>query len=232
MAKFTEEKMAAISSKLAALRTLLVNAQENDNDKYMALRAELNMEIIQFCVGGKFYEKKDGSNAIKFTAPLPSRQQVAEVARLVDEFVKLESQAYESDDEDDMSCSCLLRNEVADVDKINNKQLREAIFNGTNGELCYYKRYLTGIDVMTLAGIGEKARKDARLKTLIIGGSIVLVTGIAVGTGIYLYNKKKEEDDMECIDIPPEDDADDIDIDDINDDDIPTVDVDDIPSID
>ena len=234
MANYSVEKMTLINTMLTQTMPAYLASAEKTSEGYQQLRAELNMEIIQFCVGGQIKDTKNG-DTIKFNKKLPSREQVATVAAALDAYIKkYEADIIEQDedDDDDMSCNvCCMTNELAPVDKINNKQLKENILTGGTAGLAYYKRFLTGIDVITLAGIGEKARKDHNIKVAIIAGSVVLVAGAAVTAGVLI---KKNHDnscanpDLDELDV----DVDDVDVDEIEDLDIPEVEVEDVPALD
>lgn len=218
MAKFAEKEMAVIK-KLAQEEIPALIATGVDEKIYYQKRAELNVHIIQLCVGGEMYElkgKKAGQNGFRFNKSLPTKAQVAELGEIINTFIATVENPYiqglNGADVDDMSIptNLILNAQVTAPEKVTNKTLREKIV----GDSSYYQLQLSAIDVMNLAAIGEQARKDANFKTtIIVGASVLVLAGAAVG-GYFIYKNYKNKDeevaeaevvvDAEC-DVDPDD---------------------------
>lgn len=181
-------------------------AQNCDKAKYTAKRAELNLKVIEFCVGGTLSGKN--SDKFKFNHRLPSKAKVAEAASVINAFIRdienpylmdLENEAYSDDDDMDIPGNEMLpAGIIIDIKKASNKNLRKAIL-GKDG-LPYYQSQLTGTDVYNLAAAGDEARKKhKRTVTLIVAGTAVALT--AAGVAGYCYYKKKQADkDQQMLD--------------------------------
>lgn len=218
----------------------LMNGGQVDANQYMMKRLELNMSVIQFLIGGDFTEAKGGKEwKIKFNHKLPSRSDLAEVARIMDDFVAnveapfmaaVQRAATGGDNADDMSIPVNAALEPAHVglpkiEKINSKKLKNYIF-GYDGKPAMSRLMLNAADCLEIAVMGEELRKKVnRNRMLIAGGIALLITGGAVAAVcIHKRNKKSEEelDDLiECGDVN------------INDSDMPTaeIDADDAPVV-
>lgn len=219
MKSFATKELETIK-KLATQEIPALIATGCDENMYNAKRAELNAHVIQLCVGGEIVElkgKKEGQQTFKFNKALPTKAQVAECSAIINTYIGMVENPFlmnlaHDDGDDDMSIQTgdVYAANVIAMEKPKNKDLKANIL----GTECipYYQMKLSGLDVITLAAIGEEARKRANFqKTLIIGGIIVLLA-VAGGVCYYFYTKKDEccEDcdcdiDQEDIDLDPDD---------------------------
>ena len=178
-------------------------AQKCDIKVYNAKRADLNVKVIEFCVGGTLSGKN--SDKFKFDHRLPSKAKVAEAASVINTFIRdvenpylikttkkaSKAAAMDDDDMDIPGNEMLPAGIIVDIKKASNKNLRKAIL-GKNG-LPYYNSQLTGTDVYNLAAAGDVARKKHnKTVTLIVAGTTVALT--AAGVAGYCYYKKKQSD--------------------------------------
>lgn len=220
MAKFSAKELKTI--KQLAQQDIPAMVQAGcDEQAYNAKRAELNAHIIQLCVGGEIVDlkgKKEGQSTFKFNKTLPTKKEVAEVADILNNFIAtienpflLNLQRSEDDDMSIQTGDVYAANIVA-YDKPKNKDLKAKIL-GTEG-IAYYQMKLSGLDVITLAGIGEEARKNANFKKMIIIGGAVILVAAAAGIGYYIYSEKKN-DACDCDTCDCDVDIDDVDIDDV-----------------
>lgn len=231
MGKFTSETINQIKALAETNIPAYVKSAEADEKGFYALRAELNAHIIQALVGGTITKKKDGTNTMKFNKPLPDKTQVAEISAILQNFITtvevpfFAELAGEAVEDDDVEIKTVMPGaNVAPMEKATNKKLRAAILEGPNA---YFRCQLTPVDVATIAGIGEAARKKANLiKFIIIGGVSVAVIG-GVAAAVIIHNKKKDEkieaEVKEEIEVEETED----DIDDIDPDEVPEVELDD-----
>jgi len=183
-------------------------AQKCDTKQYNEKRANLNVKVIEFCVGGTLSGEKH--DKFKFNHRLPSKAKVAEAADVINRFIRdvenpylikaaaKKSKAVNDDDLDIPSNELLPAGIIIDIKKASNKSLRKAII-GKDG-LPYYNSQLTGTDVYNLAAAGDEARKKHnRTVTLIVAGTTVALTAAGV-VGYTIYKKKQEEKDQELLD--------------------------------
>jgi len=230
MKNTVKERITTISNIVNEIKTMVSNPAGVNNQAYDAKRYQLNMVLVETLCGAEFTTNKKNETKIKFNKPLPSKKQVSEICTIVDDFIRnvenvyleaLEAAQVATDDDMGIPANGLRVNGVVPmITKAKNKELKN-IFAGDNATILDIP--LTAMDCITLAAMGEDARKDYNFKkTLIIGGVTVLVVG-GVAAGIYIYNKKKDDDNVD-VDVN-------VDIDDVNEinDDIPdTVDLDDM----
>lgn len=210
----------------------LMNGDQVDPNQYMMKRLELNMSVIQFLIGGDFTEAKDGKEwKIKFNHKLPSRSDLAEIARIMEDFVtNVESpfmaavqRAAGGNTGDDMSIPQASLEPAAHVglpkiEKINAKKLKNYIF-GYDGKPAMSRLMLNAADCLEIAVMGEELRKKTnRNRMLIAGGIALLITGGVVAAVCIHKKSKKDEDRLddlcECGDVS------------INDSDLPDVEID------
>lgn len=203
-------------------------------------RIPLNMTLIQTLLGAEIKEpKKAGKECkISFRHLLPSTKQLGDIIEIVNKFISdvenpfLES-LYATDassDDDDMAIPTRAAVGTASADAIpnkekwNKKELKNYIF-GYNGvpSIAAYK--IGSLDCMRIAAAGEEAKKRDITKKVLIGTGITVAITAGVVTGVYIYNKKKDEKEMAEIDV----EVNVVDVDDepdlIGDDDIPQVDL-------
>lgn len=210
MKDFTKNEMEVIDNMIVSEIPEMIK-RGCSIEQYYGKRAELNIHIIQFAVGGELAEKqfgkRKGENTFKFNRPLPTASQIAVVAAQINNFVLgtekafLEAQLTSIDSEDMNIPEIIQDSMIGPMEKATNKNLKAAIL-GENG-VSYYEMQLGGLDVVTLAGIGADARKHHNFQmTCIIAGATVLVAGSAIA-GYFAYNKynKYEENKDERIDL-------------------------------
>lgn len=212
----------------------LMNGDQVDPNQYMVKRLELNMSVIQLLIGGDFTEAKDGKEwKIKFNHKLPSRSELAEIARIMEDFVAnvetpfmaaVQRAASGATGNDDMSIppqaalDPTARIGLPKIEKINAKKLKNYIF-GYDGKPAMSRLMLNAADCLEIAVMGEDLRKKTnRNRMLIAGGIALLLTGgVAAAVCIHKKNKKDEarlDDLCECGDVS------------INDSDMPDVEID------
>lgn len=188
-----------------------------DANQYMMKRLELNMSVIQFLIGGDFTEAKGGKEwKIKFNHKLPSRSDLAEIARIMEDFVinveapfmeAVQCAAAGGGEDDDMSIPINATLEptahvgLPKIEKINTKKLKNYIF-GYDGKPAISRLMLNAADCLEIAVMGEELRKKVnRNRMMIVGGIALLITGGAVAAVcIHKKNKKAEEELDELID--------------------------------
>lgn len=203
MSKKVNEAIATI--KKLAEETIPAYVEKDDANEagYYALRAELNAQIIQTLVGGTIVAKKKGGNTMKFNKPLPDKAQVAEIAEILQKFVgtvEIPFLAGEQADDDDLDIQIVMKGSaIAPIEKVTGKKLKKAALEGTEA---FYRQQLTVVDVMTIAGMGEKVRRRKNIITFaIIGGcTVAIIAGVAVGVTVY----KKKKDDKALAEIDEE----------------------------
>lgn len=197
----------------------LMNGDQVDPNQYMMKRLELNMSVIQFLIGGDFTEAKDGKEwKIKFNHKLPSRSDLAEIARIMEDFVAnvegpfmaAVQRAATGNNGDDMaipqaSLEPATHIGLPKIEKINAKKLKNYIF-GYDGKPAMSRLMLNAADCLEIAVMGEELRKKTnRNRMLIAGGIALLITGgVVAAVCIHKKNKKDEDrlDDLcECGDV-------------------------------
>lgn len=221
-----------MSSKIEAIKKIttvdipaLMQGEQVDPNQYMVKRLELNMNVIQLLIGGEFTEGKDSKEwKIKFGSKLPSRSDLAEIARIMEDFVTnveapfmdaVRRAASGAANNDDMSIPPQAtldpnaRVGLPKIEKINAKKLKNYIF-GYDGKPAMSRLMLNAADCLEIAVMGEELRKKTnRNKMLIAGGIALLITGgVVAAVCIHKKSKKaeKELDDLcECGDINVDD---------------------------
>lgn len=231
MGKFVKKELDTIK-KLATQEIPTLVSQGCTEEVYNQKRAELNVHIIQMCVGGELVDTKKGQK-FRFNHMMPTMSQIAEAAEVINTFIATVENPYldglyvdGNTDADDLEIpvSEIMVANVPKFAKVNNKAIREAVLGKAGAPL--YQLKLTGLDICTLAAAGEKARKKQNLTiALIVAGVAVTVT--AVGVGGYIYCKSKKDQKMED-DIADEIADETVEVDDIDDDVIDDVEIDDV----
>lgn len=192
--------------------------QANPEDKaaqleYDNMVVQMTMLIVETVIGATTVVTKDNSSKwyYKFNNKLCSIGELNEICNILEDYIDKNEASFGNDD--DMGIPKQPAQPKMKVDKLNSKGFSEAVVN--------HMRSFQSIDratIMELADYAEKLRKKQNIqKTLIIAGVTLLIVGGTV-TGVYLYNKHK--DDAESDDVA------------IDDADIPEIDVADIPEID
>ena len=218
MGKFVKKEIEVIKKLAETEIPAMVNNGCTDAE-YRQKRAELNMHIIQACVGGEMVEGKK-NNKFKFNHHLPNMSQVAEMAAIMTAFADAECSFFDTDPDDDMG---IPEEGLVKPDKTRNKNLKAAILG--DGCKAMYNLPLNGVDVCTLAAMGAEARQAHNTTVAIIVAGVVVTVAVGAGVGMYLYSKHK--DDKELAEIEDEmDDVDDIDIDSVEVDDDADIDID------
>lgn len=189
--KFVENEIAKIKE--------LVALDKPGNEHHI----ELNTHILQALVGGEITKTKKGDTKIKFSHTIPTTSQVAEIARICDEYAQkvaerlsaLTADLISPDGEEDMDIPVEnITRAIPTIDgKINNKALQGYVLNPGGVMACM----LSGTDCITIAAYGEAARKNAIIKrTIIIGGCALVIAG-GITAGVIIYNKKKDGKEVE-----------------------------------
>lgn len=179
-------------------------------DDYMTkCRVPLNLEILEVIFGAKLenldksgnvkVDKKTNIPVTSFNQPLPTLADLSNLVAMLNNFIIKVEQPFLSGagygaecfttGEDDMSIPCVSEAPLPQLGKYSHKKMNEFIFNDMNG---LGRRIITGMDILPLASIAEKARKAKNLHTmLIIGGVALVITGTVVA--IHVMNKNDEE---------------------------------------
>lgn len=202
-------------------------------------RQKLNRLLVQAMLG---CEIKDGK--AKFCHKLPNKSEIAEICSLLNDFIdgvenviiyslaKPEAQAAndQGNQQTPPSDMNVPRMEVKFNDavhrvefihKVSFKKLNEEIFSKDLLSMTL----LNVSDCLKLAAMGEKARrKDSRDKMLIVGGIVLVLTGLTVA-GVMIYNHKHNDDELKVGDEVVGGD-----VPSVNDGDIPEID--DVPQVD
>lgn len=222
MSKHVENKINEI---VTLVNTLKAAGEDPKNvSKYEELREELNMLLVLTLVGAEVTEKKFGKKKgqlkVRFNKPLPSMEEVAEIANVVQDLVM----NTEVNVNEDAIVVPMKRDFDPDEFKMKNKDLEDKIL-GNNG-FAFSDELLTADDIPRLAAIGMAARKRANIvKFAVVAGAIV----ITVTTAAVIYNSKKnkkdevpEETDTDSDDgiIDMDEDIDDVEVDDVDIDDV------------
>jgi hypothetical protein len=165
---------------------------------------EFNTHVLQALIGGELTKNKKGEMNIKFTHMIPTMSQVAEIAKICDNYAQIVAETLSNaDEEDEMAIPVEnITREIPTINrKINNKTL-QAYAIDTNGVLTCM---LSGTDCITIATYGKSARKNAVIKrTIIIGGCVLVIAG-GITAGVIISNKKKDGEFVEAdIDTVPE----------------------------
>lgn len=216
MKNFTTEKIAAIQTTIATIGTL-VNSGCTE-EVYNQNRVQLNQLLIETLAGCEIGANKKGEPTVKFNKPMPDKMQIAEIALLIDGFVGAVENPFlmqlAGADKDNMEIPVRVPGGVDKMEKANNKAVKAAAIEGANA---WYRKALDGKDCYMIAAIGEQARKDANIKTVLIIGGVVVTVAAVGAVGYYIYNKKKEEkveeiqveepatDDVPVVDVDVED---------------------------
>lgn len=219
MGKFVKKEIEIIKKLAETEIPAMVNKGCTDTE-YRQKRAELNMCVIQACVGGEMVEGKK-SNTFKFNHHLPNMSQVAEIAAIMTEFADAECSFFDTDP-DDMG----IPEGLVKPDKTRNKNLKAAILG--DGCKAIYNLPLNGVDVCTLAAMGAEARQAHNTTVAIVVAGVVVTVAVGAGVGMYIYKKKHHhtDNDVDIDDADVDIDADDIDIDNVDVDDDTDIDID------
>ena len=182
----------------AATETLQqqVAARQIDENGYNERRVEINVLLIEIALGAEFTEKKDGSFAVKFNKPLPTKEECAMAYTVIDTFVK-SVESGDAEEDDDMQIPLNIGNQLPAVEKISAKVLKNIIFGG-DGTTSILQLRLNGNDFIELSVWGEKLHKKKIFWTwLIVGASsaVVIGGGITAGVIIAKHCKKAEKED-------------------------------------
>ena len=182
---------------------------------------EFNTHVLQALIGGELTKNKKGEMKIKFTHTIPTTSQVAEIAKICDNYAQMIAEALSiAEEEDEMAIPVenITREIPVMEGKINNKALQGYVIN-TGGVLTCM---LSGTDCITIAAYGASARKNANIKrTIILGGCVLVIAG-GITAGVVIQNKKKDGETVETdadvdVDAVPEVEVDETyDVDDVD----------------
>lgn len=205
-------------------------------DQYIAtVRLPLNQAIVEAMLGCKI-DRAD--KKVKFNKKLPNTEQIAEVARLVDGFIQatelpslkriatLDQQVQNPAPQPQSGNDMEMPPEQVEIGTVNvsfqgmpqrvmlmekptEKKLKKQVFSAFLGGFM-----LNGTDCVTLASMGEKARSTAnRNKMLVVGGIVILITGLTIaGVMFYKSKHKKNKDGSETAEIEIDGESTEIDI--------------------
>lgn len=187
-------------------------------EEYRSKRVELNKQLIQVLIGGKFVQsEKTGEWKVKFNESLPTRSELAEVMKIMEDFVKnvegpvMDAIIAAATADDGMEIPPREEDNfgLPKIEKINTKKVREYILGGAGNDPLY--NIMIGVaDCMEIAALGEDLRKHQNMNKMLIAGGIVLIlTGAAVAMWVSSNNKKDGEvEDGDCDDLLVEVDMD------------------------
>ena len=195
--KFVEQEIAIIKD----LATVKIPAVVSNHDmaSFNTMKLELNTHILQALTGGEITKTKKGDRKIKFIHKLPTTSQVAEIAKICDNYAQaVESPLTRVPEDDEMSIPVQqVRKEIPTMsDKIKNKELQTYILDPTGVSTCT----IVGTDCIIIASYGEAARKDANFKMALVIGGVTLVVAGCVAGGVVAYKKKHDKLDEVEID--------------------------------
>lgn len=211
MSKFVEERIEAAKKVMEEINVMVNN--NPDCVKYLELRSQLNLELIQAVIGGKIVSKvtrKNGTiNKICYTEKLPTVSELSEICMLLREFAHNTEDPFiyawkkkmkdVTDEEDDMSIDVTTTVPMIDdvtfviADKINTKKMNEMIIGSENVAGISTTSRITDTNIMQLAANAVKLRKHQnRNKLFTIAGITLLAVG-STAVAVSLYNKKHKK---------------------------------------
>ena len=191
MAKFYDTEMTAINNQIANI-TAMVSQGNASINQYKQERTTLNLHVIQVLCGCTIVEK-NGARKVKFNKPLPTKDQIAQVAKTVQNFINtIECNIMKSNGEDDDDIAIPVSAGIPDIEKCNNKKLAASILGTDMLSICTLP--INGVDCMQLAAFGEEARKRRNTKLAIIIAGCVVVAAVGTTAAILVVKKKKEKE--------------------------------------
>jgi len=190
--KFYEAEMAAINNQISTMASMVATGNATLN-QYKAERISLNLHIIQVLVGCTIVEK-NGSRKVKFNKPLPTKEQIANVAKVVQNFINtVECKIMKATGEDEEDLAIPVSAGIPDIEKCNNKKLAANILGTDTVSISTLP--INGVDCMQLAAFGEEARKKRNTKLAIIIAGCVVVAAVGTTVAVLTIKKKKEKDE-------------------------------------
>ena len=245
MSKFVKARIEEANKVMEEIK-VMVNTKP-DFEKYLELRSQLNLELIQAVVGGKLISKETKKNGvvnkIRFSEKLPTTSELSEICSLLRAFEEETEDPYmhaidkklAEAEEDDMEIDVAIPMVdaiacIGKIDKINASKMNEVIFGKSPEFGIANTARITAESVMELAANAEKLRKrQNRNKMFIIGGIALLAVG-GTATAVAIHNKHKKNADVLVDEVESEvfnESADiDMDVDDTIDMDAPVVSID------
>lgn len=174
--------------------------------KYMSdCRIPLNMMVVGTLIGGEFKLNKKDQLTIKFKAPLPNAEEIAEIIAIMNTYITSVENVYltsadaaDVDDEDDMAIQV---DQNVELNTSVNKRSFVELLSDKNPII---NELLTEMDLINIAAMGAAVRRKERIKkAIIIGGITILVAG---ATGIIVAKTSKSRREADMIEDPVDDD--------------------------
>lgn len=186
-------------------------------------RAAINAAVVMVVFGAEIIDTKNGS-ALKLNKKPATLAELNELSAQLAELVAIED-SIDSDEEDIPGATSAAVTQLV-PEKLNKKSLTEYLITGPQA---IGRLQIGPQEVLTLASISEKYRKEKKFKIVLI--SVIAAAAVAAGvttTCIVLANKKKEatDDAPVDVDVDEEEVVDDVDDGSITDETIPHVDLD------
>ena len=213
---------AVVNNMISAIRTIALEEipKYNSTPNYdpmtgVALRRKLNGFIITFALGAEV--DNDGRMDIKY--PVPTDRQIAEVCKIMTEFVNRVETVVRGTDPDDIESFPVTAANIQYPEKISRKTLT-AFFNSEPGP---FTENLGPNDVVNLVEFGKRIRHHHLIRNI----AIISIVSVAVltATALIMWKIKKHANDEVAADGTDDIDTSDIDVGDIDDADITIDDV-------
>ena len=187
-------------------------------------RAAINVAVITAVFGAEIIDTKNGS-ALKLNKKPATLAELNELSTQLAELVAIEDSIAYSDEEDIPGATSAAVTQLV-PEKLNKKSLTEYLITGPQA---IGRLQIGPQEVLTLASISEKYRKEKKFKIILV--SAIAAAAVAAGvttTAIIIANKKKEatDDAPVDVDVDEEEVVDDVDDGSITDETIPHVDLD------
>ena len=236
---YTKELINQAQEQAQKMHQILSTFDAVTMEKYMSERIKFNTLIIAAIFGATITEGKKG-NVIKFNRPMPTQNELLQIERVVN-YLETEVESgltFSSAIDDGMEIDPGMIpgvSEIPEFDKIKVNEIKQAILEGNGINLPLISIRFTSDQVLKMSALAEDLRNVIRRNTAIaIGGITLLVAAAAVGTGVYLHKKSKDNEnpEIDVIETDDEDydgidgDSDDLPVVGIDDDDLPVVSLD------
>lgn len=199
--KDSHNKKALVEIRKFALEEIpdILDEIETEQDYQARCRIPLNILIIEYCFGAECKKpKKDGGKCdMKYNHKRPSSEQVAELTKIVDEFVKEVEDPFLAGlvpEDDDMAIPSKDDYAVPTLEKVNKKKIRNYIF-GYDGKSSMTRARIVAADIPAIALLGKDVRKNIKRNRMLLVGGIALVITAGVTTAFVVHNMKKKHND-------------------------------------
>lgn len=163
--------------------------------KYYEIRAEFNLRVLNALAGMGFKENEDKTYSSTGWTPLPSRDEVFTIRRMIIDFItniepRLKVEAAEIEDE--MKVVNPNKKDVHYIADINNEKFKEMVISNLTEELLE-------VDFLTIADMGGQLRKRNVKKAAYWAAGITLT--LAAGAGVYMYKKRQTGEKEKTVEV-------------------------------